>query len=154
LRDHFSKTLRRSHGKTTHNGARKDDPHAPRGKALESRNCSITGIHRETVGKYFSPDDSKPAKPDHRVEPGPKNRCETYRDVILEKLGQGLSGTRIHQDLCEEHGFTASYSSVRRFLQGLRKTTPLPFRRIETGPGEEAQVDFWDRGSSGRPSNR
>jgi len=41
-----------------------------------------------------------------------------------------------------EHGFAASYSSVRRFLQHLGRTSPLPFRRMECTPGEEAQVDF------------
>ncbi len=35
-----------------------------------------------------------------------------------------------------------SYWSVRRYVAQLGATTPLPFRRIETPPGEEAQVDF------------
>ncbi len=101
----------------------------------------LVGVHRETVAKYVATDDSKPAKPDHRVS-GPKNVCESFREVILQKLEQGLSGKRIHQDLCADHGFTASYSSVRRFLRRLKESVPLPVRRIETGPGEEAQVDF------------
>jgi transposase len=108
----------------------------------------LTGVHRDTVAKYLAEDtpengdlaDSKPAKPDHRG--GPKNTCEPFRDLILKKLDAGLDGTRIHQDLVDEHGFQASYSSVRRFIQGARKTSKLPFRRIETPPGEEAQVDF------------
>ena len=40
------------------------------------------------------------------------------------------------------HGFTASYSSVRRFLQRLGHSEPIPFRRLEVLPGEQAQVDF------------
>jgi transposase len=102
----------------------------------------LTGIHRETVGKYVSEAESKPAKPDHRVGSGPTNACEPFRERIIAMLEAGLSGTRIFQDLRDEHGFTASYSSVRRFIQRLNRTTPLPYRRIETGPGEEAQVDF------------
>jgi transposase len=102
----------------------------------------LTGIHRETVGKYVSPDGPKPAKPDHRVHSGPVSACEAFRELIICKLEAGLSGIRIFQDLREDHEFKASYSSVRRFIQGLRKTTPLPFRRIELPPGEEAQVDF------------
>jgi len=111
--------------------------------------AELVGVHRETVGKYVASaeqsDVSIPAKPDHRVSDatnGPKNRCESFREIILAKLEQGLQGTRIHQDLRDDHGFTASYSSVRRFLQGLRKSEVIPVRRIETGPGEEAQVDF------------
>lgn len=108
----------------------------------------LTGVHRDTVAKYLADEsasqddsgDSKPAKPDHRV--GPKNACEPFRDIILKKLDAGLDGTRIHQDLVDDHGFQASYSSVRRFIQGARRSSKLPFRRIETPPAEEAQVDF------------
>ena len=95
----------------------------------------LTGIHRQTVAKYITPDESVPAKPDHRVS-GPKNKCEPFREVILEKLAQGLDGVRIHQDLQTEHGFTGHYSSVRRFLQKLDRTLPLPVRRLEVDPGE------------------
>jgi hypothetical protein len=62
--------------------------------------------------------------------------------VILAKLEQGLSATRIYQDLVAEHGFGAKYHSVRRFVRQLGQATPLPFRRMECAPGEEAQVDF------------
>ena len=111
--------------------------------------AELVGVHRETVGKYVAAadqsGDSIPAKPDHRGSErknGPKNQCEPFREIILKKLEQGLQGTRIYQDLRDDHGFTASYSSVRRFLQGLRKSKMIPVRRIETDPGEEAQVDF------------
>jgi transposase len=74
--------------------------------------------------------------------PGPESHCEPFRAVIEAKLGQGLSGQRIYQDLVESHGFAASYSSVRRFLRRLDQGRPLPFRRLEVLPGEQAQVDF------------
>ena len=102
----------------------------------------LVGVHRETVARYVAGGDSKPAKPDHRVGSGPAGACEPLREVILAKLEQGLNGVRIFQDLRDEHQFTASYSSVRRFLQGLRKAHLLPVRRLEAGPAEEAQVDF------------
>ena len=31
-----------------------------------------------------------------------------FRELIINKLEVGLNGTRIIQDLCDEHGFTAS----------------------------------------------
>lgn len=102
----------------------------------------LTGIHRETVSRYVSASEPQPAKPDHRVQSGPRNACDPFRELILQKLEQGLSGIRIWQDLREECVFRGSYSSVRRFLQALAKQQPLPYRRIETAPGEEAQVDF------------
>ena len=70
------------------------------------------------------------------------SECEPFRDVILAKLDQGLTGQRIWQDLVADHGFTASYSSVKRFVRRLGKVTPLPFRWVECAPGDEAQVDF------------
>jgi transposase len=100
------------------------------------------GIDRGTVAKHLAGDQSKPAKPDPRLQAGPISACEAFRQLIEQKLEDGLSGQRIYQDLQSEHGFAGSYSSVRRFVRRLGLTRELPFRRIETAPGEEAQVDF------------
>ncbi len=70
------------------------------------------------------------------------SRCEAWRQIILDKLQLGLTAQRIFQDLVTEHGFTAKYSSVRRFVRHLGHNQPLPFRRMECEPGEEVQVDF------------
>ncbi|MEO6624823.1 MAG: IS21 family transposase, partial [Burkholderiaceae bacterium] len=61
--------------------------------------------------------------------------------MILAKLKEELSAQRIWQDLTES-GATVGYDSVRRFVQRLGRKRSLPFRRMECGPGEEAQVDF------------
>jgi transposase len=129
------------------------------------------GIHRETVGKYIQQltlGPPKPAKATLGKEAdcgppgafsaemgGPKpateatagtagvpSKCETLREPILKALELGLSAQRIYQDLRAEHGFTGSYSSVKRYVRRLGETTPLPFRRMECGPAEECQVDF------------
>jgi transposase len=70
------------------------------------------------------------------------SQCEPWRQVIVDKLEVGLTAQRIYQDLVAEHGFTAKYHSVRRFVARLTPGRPLPFRRMECAPGEEAQVDF------------
>jgi len=132
------------------------------------------GIHRETVAKYIrqnsqpdaGSDGSKPAelhtgsgssKPAelHTGSPATgRSVCEPFRELILQKLQLGLSAKRIHQDLAGEHGFTGSYYSVMRFVKREQASSGLPFRRIETIPGEEAQVDFgtgaWVRTEEGR----
>lgn len=103
----------------------------------------LLSIDRGTVAKYLSRQSgSKPAKPDHRVTRGPSSACEPFRDTILSKLEAGLDGQRIYQDLVAEYGFQASYSSVRRFVAQLQDVSELPFRRLETEAGYEAQVDF------------
>jgi len=73
---------------------------------------------------------------------GRKSECEPYRELILAKLDTRLSAQRIFQDLRDERGFAAGYDSVKRFVQRLGRTRPLPFRRMECGPGDEAQADF------------
>jgi transposase len=73
---------------------------------------------------------------------GRPSDSEPWRDIILAKLELGLSAQRIFQDLSGEHGCTASYYSVRRFVAHLEQHRELPFRRLECGPGEEVQVDF------------
>jgi transposase len=69
--------------------------------------------------------------------------CEPYRELIAEALGRGRNATAIWQDLVDDHGFTARYASVRRFVATLRGTSSPEARVvITTTPGEEAQVDY------------
>ncbi len=99
------------------------------------------GVDRATVRRYAraGPEGvSKPATP----TAGEKSLCEPYRAVIQEKLEIGLSAQRIWQDLTADHGFEGGYESVKRFVRKLCRKKPLPFRRMECSPGEEAQVDF------------
>lgn len=74
--------------------------------------------------------------------PGRDSRCKPFAGEVQKKLDRGLSAQRIFQDLCQEHGFSGSYSSVKRYVRSLGHSTPLPFRRMEVEPGMEAQVDF------------
>ena len=114
------------------------------------------------TGVDDSPDESKPANaptgsvlhaeavetpvgPGNGGQPrgiGRASECEPWRELIRAKCDLGLSAQRIYQDLVAEHGYTGSYYSVRRFVHRLEGSRELPFRRIESGPGEEAQIDF------------
>jgi transposase len=71
--------------------------------------------------------------------------CEPYRELIIEALRRGRNAMAVWQDLVDEHGFTARYASVRRFVLTLRGAA-VPEARvvITTAPGEEAQVDYGD----------
>jgi transposase len=97
-------------------------------------------------GSADDPAESKPANapPGSSVSAKPRrtSQCEPWRAIITTLFEQGLSGQRIHQDLMAEHGFTGNYYAVRRFINHLEEHFELPFRRMETGPGEEAQIDF------------
>jgi transposase len=68
---------------------------------------------------------------------------EPFRAQIERWLQTGTQGTTIHAALCRNHGYTGSYSAVRRFVQvhaaGLPMATTM---RLDFAPGDAAQVDF------------
>lgn len=69
--------------------------------------------------------------------------CEAYRETIVGSLTMGRNATAIWQDLVCEHGFDSSYESVKRFVRKLRgQPSREAHPTIQTGPGEEAQVDY------------
>ncbi|PYN91835.1 MAG: IS21 family transposase [Candidatus Rokuibacteriota bacterium] len=67
---------------------------------------------------------------------------EPWRERVLALHERGVEGQAIWQLLVEEHGFTGSYSSVKRFLRRLAPGRSRATLRLEVSPGEEAQVDF------------
>ena len=73
---------------------------------------------------------------------GRPSRCEPYHAVIAAGVDKELSGQRIFQDLRTEHGFTAAYDSVKRYLRRHFPEAAGRVWRVECSPGEEAQVDF------------
>lgn len=107
------------------------------------------GVDREAISRCVKEAVSKPANvptgspiTGQTRPPGPASTVEPFRQIVEEKIQQGLDANRIHQDLCSEHGFGGSYDAVKRFVRKLRKTKPEVFARIETPPGKEAHVDF------------
>ena len=100
--------------------------------------------------------DSKPANGEEVItdfggvlkQPAPSrsptaSACEAYRDVIELGLSRGRNAMAIWQDLVDQCRFPGSYQSVQRFVGKLRgKATPEARVVIETGPGEESQVDY------------
>ena len=98
------------------------------------------------LGSDAPADEPQPAPASRDAEArergGRTSECEPFRDAIRAKLDLGLSAQRIFQDLTADHSFAGSYYSVRRFVAQLAPKQEFPFRRIECGPGEEAQVDF------------
>src|SRR6266508_1842542 len=72
---------------------------------------------------------------------------EPYHTIILDLHARGVEGAAIWQRLQEDHHFAGSLSAVYRFLHRHTPTAVRATVRVETAPGEEAQVDF---GSAGR----
>jgi len=73
---------------------------------------------------------------------GPVSTVAVHEETVKALRREGVEMMAIWQILRDSHGFTGSYSAVRRFVRKLEPCTPEAFVRIETKPGEEAQVDF------------
>jgi transposase len=69
--------------------------------------------------------------------------CEAFRELIELGLSRRRNATAIYQDLVDDHGFSAGYASVKRYVRKLAgEKTPEACGIILTEPGEEAQVDY------------
>ena len=85
------------------------------------------------------------APPDPQSKNNPvtsKSKAAAFHDVIVKKLDAGQSAKSIFQDLVTERNYTGSYDSIKRYIRKLKNKHPKLYARIETPPGEEAQVDF------------
>jgi len=120
--------------------------------------ASDVGIDRKTVGRYrkwaveqgllegplpslgdlqrlVEETLSSPAPPQNRSTVAP------YRELVIKLRREGVEIAALYERL-KERGYEGSYASVYRFVRRLEPLTPEVTVRVETPPGEEAQVDF------------
>lgn len=69
-----------------------------------------------------------------------------YEDYLQKRIRSGVKNVRKLFDEIKDQGYTGSYDSLNRFLRPqLKKLITKPYkisRRVETNPGEQAQVDW------------
>ena len=70
------------------------------------------------------------------------SKVTPFRDQVVTLRQRGVECRAIYDILREQHAFAGSYGSVYRFVRHLEPRTPEAYVRVETGPAEEAQVDF------------
>ncbi len=125
---------------------------APRKRRL-SKPASETSTDSAKPASEVSADSAKPAseastdsaeleRQSPTVSPS-ASVCEPHRELIEQAVSLGRNAKAIWQDLVNDYGFEAGYSSVRRFVRKLRRTSggdahPV----ITTLPGEECQVNY------------
>lgn len=71
-----------------------------------------------------------------------KSKAVPFDEIIREKSSRGQHAKSIYQDLVIDNDYKGSYDSIKRYINKIKKKSPKLYARIETGPGEEAQVDF------------
>lgn len=109
------------------------------------------GVHFDTVVRAVGAVGAKAGspRPDARV-------LEAYLPFIDETLGRypKLVSTRIH-DMLVDRGYEGSLRTLRRYVRAAR---PAPrnevFLRVETLPGEQAQVDWAHVGTLAVPGGK
>ena len=79
--------------------------------------------------------------------PGRPSRLTAWRPVIEVLLDNRVEKRAIHQRLVDSHGYDGSYSALCRYVDKIHPKDAGVTVRIETAPGQEAQVDF---GSAGK----
>jgi transposase len=109
------------------------------------------GMNWRTVRKLVEmPADQVPKY--HRQEPKGRPVLGPYIPVIQEWLKQDVSAPRKQRHtiqrnydrLCQEYGFTGSYSGLRDYVNKTRKKGKEVFIPLAFEPGEMAQVDWGD----------
>jgi transposase len=74
--------------------------------------------------------------------PVSRSSCDPHRTFIEGEIAKGRNATAIFQDLVQHHGYAGRYNAVKRFVRKLTPPEKWVSCRFETGPGEEAQVDY------------
>lgn len=85
--------------------------------------------------------------------PGKPSRLLAFHSVIEELLENGVEKRAIYQRLVDSHGFDGSYSALCRYALQIRPKAKDITIRIETAPGEQAQVDFGSVGKMKDPKD-
>jgi len=104
-----------------------------------------TGHSRNTVRRLL-----RAPTPPHYHAPQRDSQLDAYKEHLQRRhLEHGLSAVRLLAEI-QPMGYAGSVDVVRRFLRTLRaerqRTSQLTVR-FETGPGEQAQVDWKHAGS-------
>jgi len=120
--------------------------------------ASAMKVNRKTVGRYrvwaaeqgllegsLPPLSDLQRLLDERMAgpPPPQNTStvEPYRQLVVKMRQRGVEIAAIYERL-KERGYVGSYSAVYRFVRSLEPREPEVTVRVETPPGQEAQVDF------------
>ena len=74
-----------------------------------------------------------------RESPPVPSSIVPYGEQVRAWHEQGIAGTTIYRALVRNHQFAGSYSSVRRFLQGLEAAHPVATTVLDFAPAQAAQ---------------
>ena len=106
----------------------------------------VTGLDRKTVRKYL-------LDPDGCPEYGPRREAENgklnpFKGYLEDRLKSGVWNAKVLLRELRERNYTGGYTILTDWLRPQRESAnAVAVRRFETGPGEQAQVDWGHMGT-------
>lgn len=100
--------------------------------------AALTGRDRKTIRSVLVTDEHQPysRKP---IE----SKLDPFKDYILKRMNEGCLNAMIILDEITKDGYTGKITILRDFMRPHRKhCKQKAFKRFETKPGEQAQVDW------------
>ncbi len=104
------------------------------------------GIHRWTVRRALAFPQAPPAHGPRHI-PG-RGKLLDYKEYLKARLTEypDLSARKLFIEI-QATGYRGGYSGVKKEVRSLRAPAPKAFLRLETSPGDYAQVDWANIGS-------
>ena len=97
------------------------------------------GIARNTVRRYLRTPEAVRPKP--RAPRGSK--LDPYMEYIDRRMGEGLENCVVMQRELRALGYEGSYTILADYMRPRRRSRqPRATVRFDTGPGEQAQIDW------------
>jgi transposase len=101
--------------------------------------CSELGVHHDTVDRAIEAD--RFARSPRQVRPSILDPYKPFIGEVLEKHPR-LRATRL-LDMLRTRGYPGGYAPVMRYVRSVRPTAKAEaFLKLQTLPGEQAQVDW------------
>jgi len=113
-------------------------------KLTKSQIAQRMNVHRETVRRALNsvtgPPVDKRGRPVGRKSP---SKLDAFKTYVQNRLGQypELSGMKLFKEI-QAQGYTGGETILLEYLRPLRPARTRAFLRLETRPGEFAQVDW------------
>jgi len=104
---------------------------------------ALTGNDPKTIRKYLE----NPQTPQYSPRQPRPSLLDPFKPFLKERMAAGVWNAVVLLRELKERGYQGGYTTLREFLQPLRKEAHcVAVRRFETPPGLQAQVDWGDLG--------
>lgn len=102
--------------------------------------AKLTGLSRNTVTKYLENKEI----PKYKSRSQRPSKLDPFKDLLKELIfKRHILNCEVLLRKIEEQGYTGGRTILKDYVQTIRPTRqPAAVTRYETGPGEQAQVDF------------